>query len=354
MVENKAEISYLQWLATETPTQWWHDSAEPAELEQGILHKASGVTTNPVLIAKTLQTSPGYWAAQLKGISCDLALPQRTEQIIRGVVCRTAKLFEVEYENSQGERGYVCAQVNPSIASDVNAMVEMAKRFSEWAPNISVKLPATASGLEALEECIAQGISITSTVSHSVPQVIAVAERHHKGMQRAVKAGKRKAKCFAVIMIGRIDDYLRNVADDIKADVSESDIMQAGIAVTKRAYSIFKERKYETTLLVAALRGAYHMEALTGADLIVSIHPKYQMELLKPAVLRDSCRIEVPVDAKVITRLSKINDFVRIYESEGMKPQEFITYGLTQRTLEQFFFAGWSIIENWLFNKTKV
>ena len=24
--------SYLQWLVTETPTTWWHDSADPDEL----------------------------------------------------------------------------------------------------------------------------------------------------------------------------------------------------------------------------------------------------------------------------------------------------------------------------------
>ena len=41
----------------------------------------------------------------------------------------------------------------------------MAHRFTAWAPNIAVKLPATSAGLDVLEECIAEGITITATVS---------------------------------------------------------------------------------------------------------------------------------------------------------------------------------------------
>jgi hypothetical protein len=31
-----AEMNYLQWLSQETETVWWHDSAEPAEIAQGL------------------------------------------------------------------------------------------------------------------------------------------------------------------------------------------------------------------------------------------------------------------------------------------------------------------------------
>ena len=38
-------------------------------------------------------------------------------------------------------------------------------------------------------------------------------------------------------------------------------------------------------------------------------------------------------------------DFVRAYEPDGMRPEEFITFGPTQRTLAQFIDAGWLLIE---------
>ena len=118
-----------------------------------------------------------------------------------------------------------------------------------------MKLPATAAGLDVLEDCAAEGITTTATVSFTVPQVLAIAERHRAGSARARANGVEPGKCFAVIMIGRLDDYLREVAHDNQAAVSESDIRQAGLAVTKRAYSIYKERGYDAVLLVAALRG---------------------------------------------------------------------------------------------------
>ena len=43
--------------------------------------------------------------------------------------------------------------------------------------------------------------------------------------------GVKPGECFAVIMIGRLDDYLREVAADNRAPVSESDIRQSGLAV---------------------------------------------------------------------------------------------------------------------------
>ncbi len=40
---------YLQWLARETRTCWWHDSAEPMEVDRAIGRGAVGATTNPLL-----------------------------------------------------------------------------------------------------------------------------------------------------------------------------------------------------------------------------------------------------------------------------------------------------------------
>jgi transaldolase len=167
-------------------------------------------------------------------------------------------------------------------------MLEMAVRFSSWAPNISVKLPATAAGMAVLEECAARGICVTSTVSFTVAQVAAAAEAYQRGRLRAERAGLPPAPCFAVIMIGRVDDYLREVITDGRLEVSEADIKLAGLAITKRAYELFRERKYQAQLLIAALRGVHHMEGLCGGQLVMSIHPGIQKLLVAPGVPRTS------------------------------------------------------------------
>ena len=337
--------SYLRWLVDATPTPWWHDSADPEELDRGLAQGACGVTTNPVLTYRALRAQPAFWRERVGPLDPGLDPSAKAERLMQAVVTDAAKKLEPHYRASGGEVGYVCAQVNPTKASDRETMLAMARRFHAWAPNIAVKLPVTAAGLDVLEDCVAEGITITATVSFTVPQVVTVAERHRLGAARARANGIVPGHCFAVIMIGRLDDYLRDVAWDSGVDVSESEIRQAGLAVSKRAYEIYRAEEYEAVLLVAALRGTYHMTELAGAELIMSIHPKVQALLLKPTTPREQ-RIDLPIDPASIERLQAMPEFVRSYEPYGMKPDEFITYGATQRTLSQFNEVGWAMLES--------
>ena len=339
-----SEDSYLRWLVSETPTRWWHDSGDPDELDRGLAHGASGVTTNPVLSAQTLRARPDTWRPQVGTLPKDMKPGERAEKLMNAVVRSAALKLEPQYRASSGEQGYVCAQVDPNRAGDRATMLAMAHRFHAWAPNIAVKLPVTAAGLDVLEECIAEGITVTATVSFTVPQVLAVGERHRLGAMRARQAGIVPGHCFAVIMIGRLDDYLREVAWDNRVPVSESDIRKAGLAVTKQAYEIYQARGYEAVLLVAALRGTHHMIELAGGNLIMSIHPRVQAMLQEPGVPRES-RIDVPIESEVVDRLRRMPEFRRSFEPDGMAPEEFVAFGVTQRTLSQFIDAGWALLE---------
>lgn len=338
--------SYLRWLVSHTPTTWWHDSADPDELRRGLEHGATGVTTNPLLTNQALRGQPALWANTARSVPADLTPEQRAETLMSYVVKNAARMLLPQYEQTSGQWGYVCGQVNPNRAGDRETMLAMARRYHTWAPNIAVKLPVTAAGLDVLEECAAEGITVTATISFTVPQVLAVAERYRRGLARARQAGKPTGRCFAVIMIGRLEDYLRDVAMDRRAPVGEQDIRLAGLAVTKRAYSIYQERGYEAVLLVAALRGTYHMTELAGGKIIMSIHPRVQATLLEANLPREM-RIEVPVPKDAVERLMKVPDFVRAYEPDGMAPEDFISYGVTQRTLSQFIESGWSQLESY-------
>lgn len=347
------QSSYLQWAIENTPMVWWHDSAELGELEIGLQRGAVGVTTNPFLANLALCEHRGEWAGEIEAVLSQKPAPEtKAEELMRIAITRAAHCVsrragtaERRTQNAERRTGYVCAQVNPALAADRECMLSMARRFHAWAPNIAVKLPATAAGLDVLEDCTAEGITATLTISYTVPQVIAIAERHRLGLRRARQDGVEPGRCFAVIMIGRLDDYLRDVAHDSKADVSESDIRQAGLAVSKRAYSIYQDRGYEAVLLVAALRGTYHMTELAGAGVIMSIAPPYQELLLSDELTREE-RIDRQIPADVIERLSAMPEFVKAYEPDGMAPEDFITYGVTQKTLAQFYEGGWKLLEN--------
>ncbi len=337
--------TYLNWVVENVCTAWWHDSADPAELRLGFERGAVGVTTNPYLSSVALAKNRDAWAGDVNSVLAkNLDAEQKAEELMRNVVVRAAAMYRPHYDRSNGKTGYVCAQVNPSRAGDRDSMLAMARRFHGWAPNIAVKLPAVSAGLDVLEDCIAEGITATATISFTLPQVIEIAERCRAGRKRAEQSGKKPGECFSVIMIGRLDDYLREVALDNKAPARESDIRQSGLAVTKRAYRIYLERNYEAVLLVAALRGGYHLTELAGAKLLISIAPAAQEWFVEKGYPREE-RIDNEIPLDVIQRLSTIPEFVKAYEPDGMAPKDFISYGATQRTLSQFVEAGWKLLE---------
>jgi transaldolase len=346
MEELMRDASWLRWLSDSTDTRWWCDSADPQEIKEAACHGAVGVTTNPILCAIAICGRTAAWKDSLKGICSTAISPSaKAEKLLQFAVTEAAKAMEVVIERSSDGSGYVCAQLDPSLAGKREIMIDAGRRFSGWGKNISVKVPATRAGIEAIESLAAEGIPVTGTVSFTLPQLLAIAEAHARGSARAREKGIQPAPCNAVIMIGRIDDYLQDVAADSGLSIPPDDLRRAGLAIVKRGYGIFRARRYAAKICIAALRGVYHVTNLAGADIVASIHPKYQFPLLDPSVPKESL-YDVPVDRGSVERLMDMPEFRRAYEPDGLSPEEFITYGATQRTLSQFIEGGWKILES--------
>jgi transaldolase len=52
--------------------------------------------------------------------------------------------------------------------------------------------------------------------------------------------------------------------------------------------------------------------------------------------------IDRPVDEAVIERLMKLAEFRKAYDENGMQVEDFITFGSTNRTIDQFINDGWN------------
>lgn len=329
--------SYLRNMAG-TTTEWWIDSAVPEAIDAAILAGAVGATTNPVLVKRSLFNNPHVWEALHAG-KLPVSGDERAEELIRRVTTSIASKFIPVWKASNRGQGYVCAQVNPCRPGDADGMLCMAKRFATWAGNIAVKLPATAAGLDVLEECAALGITTVGTVSFTVAQAIEIARRQHIGAQRALRAGLQPGVAFSVIMVGRLDDYLRDVSQDSRSNICESDIVQAGIAVFKHAYTLVQKAGYGSRLMPAAMRGIYHVTAFTGGNITLSMSTGIQNTLAGENSFTEN--IDEPVKPVTLDRLLTLSEFRKAYEPYGMKPNEFIAFGATQRTLSQFVETGW-------------
>jgi len=201
-----------------------------------------------------------------------------------------------------------------------------------------VKMPITEAGVAAVEESVYQGVNINGTVSFTVPQAIAVAEAVERAFSRREKEGLDNSALHPVctIMVGRIEDWLRDVIKEQGQIVDPTAVDMSGVAVFKRAYRIYKEKGYRTRLLAAAYRNHWHWSEFIGGDVSMTIPHGWITRFCASDITVEN-RMDNPVDPKLIAQLEKhFPDFVRAYEPDGMKPAEFDKFGATRRTLMQF------------------
>lgn len=339
-------MNYLQWLTKETQTKFWHDSAIPSEIDVAIENGAMGVTTNPVLTYKTLQAVPAFWQGEVDKLPVDMPPPERAEALLKIVATYAAGKFRHVYDETGGEHGYALGQLDPSICMDSEKMIAQGLRYASWAENISVKTPSILSALPLVELLASRGIAVCTTLNFSVSQAMAVGEAYQKGRAKAVAAGIQPKPIFVVQQGGRLDEYLLETAKDNRINISPSIIQNAGNAVCKKVYKLFKERGIPAKVMPAGLRSVNHLTALAGADMIFSLQARVQQMVLEADPER-VCHIDDEIPNNVIQELYKLPEFVKAYEEGALKPEEFITFGVTQKTMSQFLWTGWAPLETY-------
>ncbi|MCC7007777.1 MAG: transaldolase family protein [Acidobacteria bacterium] len=339
--------SRLYQMTQTTPTCLWNDSASLQELAYSIEHGGVGATCNPVIVVEVLKKEMHLWRDRITDLVRDL--PTASEDAIAWTLVeemsqRAAELLMPVFEREGGRNGRLSVQTDPRLYRDAAAIVEQAVRFSHLAPNIIVKIPVVSAGIAAIEEATYRGVNINATVSFSVPQAIAVAEAFERGLRRREREGLDVSSFGSVctIMVGRLDDWLKLVADKRDISVDPGAFEWAGVAAFKKAYALYKERGYRLRLLSAAFRNHMHWSEFIGGDVVISPPHKWQVRFNASDVEVER-RIDVPVAPAIMSALMKFDDFRRAYDEHGMTVEEFDTFGPTRRTLRQFVAACYDL-----------
>src|SRR3954453_18004649 len=193
----------------------WFDTLSRELVASGELKKmmdedaVTGVTSNPTIFQKALSSGDAYDDDMRKlleetddptKIFFSLAL-----QDIRDA----CDVLAPAYEASDGVDGYVSMEVEPGIAYDTEKPFAQARWIATEVdrPNLYVKIPATAPGLPAIEDCTAHGTSINITLIFSLERYKAVVEAYIRGLERLVAGGGDPSKVSSVasFFVSRVD-----------------------------------------------------------------------------------------------------------------------------------------------------
>ncbi|WP_396290393.1 transaldolase family protein [Curtobacterium sp. KT1] len=332
--------------ASQTVTALWNDSADPRELSTAIHeYGAVGATCNPVIAYTCIKQDPETWVPRIREIAAEH--PTAGESWIGWKAVEELSIAAAEqllpaFEASGGRNGRLSMQTDPRFHRDADALVEQAVRFSQLAPNIIVKIPATKVGIAAIEEAAYRGVSINATVSFTVPQVVAVGEAIERALDRRAADGLPDQEFGHVVtlMAGRFDDWLKTVVKRDHVLVDPGILEWAGVAAVKNAYGVFQERGFRSRVLVAAFRNALQWSEFQGGDLVVSPPFQWSKDInanafpFRPDAIHD----EVPADVIAALRAAT-PEFARGYDVDGMTIDEFDRFGATVTTLRQFLDA---------------
>ncbi len=176
------------------------DTANVEEIRSAVrLGVLSGVTTNPSLMAKEGDVS------------------------FRDTIREICSLVD----------GPVSAE---AVSLDAEGLLAEAREIATWAPNVVVKIPCTAAGIETISVLAKENIHTNMTLCFSVNQAL---------------MGAQAGASFVSPFIGRIDD-----------------MGQDGMAVLGEIMDVYRSYDFSTQVMAASIRHPMHviMAAKVGAD----------------------------------------------------------------------------------------
>ncbi len=312
-----------------------------------------GATTNQPLTWQVIERQPDLWRAFVQQEAArdpDLTPREAMWRLFIEVAARGADMLAPLFQASGARQGYICCQVDPRDLTDVDAMVAQARRIHAARPNIMVKMPGTAEGIEGVRILTAEGIPTNVTLGFTVSQLVAVGQAAQAGLAEAETRGTDLShwRSCAVMMLGRYEDAppLKAQAAALGIALSEADVRWAGIAIFRKTHRLFRERACPTQLMAASMRlgpvvdgvqRVWHLEKLAGADAVLTVFPNIFEAFLSAyggAPLEP--QIDEPVPDDVMERLLRLPYFVAAYNEQGLEPADWANHPALQATAASF------------------
>jgi transaldolase len=266
-----------------TGTKVWSDSIDPKIINDVRAMGISGATSNPIIIADIIKGG-GFdeRIGQLieEGLDDEAIAWRLNDQL----VLDAQEVFRPVWEKTRGNDGYVSFELDPLIEDESNALplkerveryIELGKKYAQGQTNRMIKVPATESGLLALEELAANGVTLNVTLCFTERQYIAARDAIWRGVQRA-KTGLNNFKSVYSIFVSRVDVYTEKHVTQLSDDAQG----MVGIVNARQMWrmnqNFWKDKKLRLQQeIIFASTGKkltwqsadYYVEALAGSDI---------------------------------------------------------------------------------------
>lgn len=213
-------------------TKIFLDSGDFKETQQikKILGFLDGQTTNPTLIAKSLEAKEKLEKGE--------KFTEHEVWMLYGKV--------VEEISSEIPDGSVSVEVYADKNTSSDLMLQMGTKMFSWIPNAHIKYPTTKAGLEAANRSIMEGMRVNMTLCFTQEQAAAV---------YAATRGAKNGDVFVSPFIGRLDDRGEN-----------------GMDLIKNILEMYKKGDGHIEVLTASIRNLNHLlyAIKLGSDIITA------------------------------------------------------------------------------------
>ncbi|MFF1414172.1 transaldolase family protein [Streptomyces sp. NPDC058289] len=159
---------------------------------------------------------------------------------------RTCDLLRPVFEATEGAVGHVSVPVSPLRAHDTHAFRSAARALHRQLarPNLLVRIPATPAGLEALADCLAEGIGVHASLVFSAERYAEVLDAYVDGLERSLASGRSlgDVAMVASFPVGVFDAEIESRLDGLGVDPGHEVRGAAGLAVARAMYRLREQR----------------------------------------------------------------------------------------------------------------
>ena len=235
----------------------WLDQIDRTMIRSGLLARyrdagVSGVTANPTIFARALESSDAY----ADEVARRLDARQEPESIVWDLLIEdvqaAADVFRPVYDREHGGDGFVSIEVSPEIAGDTERTIAAARELQRRCarPNVMVKIPATPAGLPAIQTMIADGANINVTLIFGIERYVKVVEAFLAGLEqhRARGGDLGRVHSVASFFVSRVDTKVdeqltkkMEQLDSTRRPELEGLLGRAAVANSKLAYALFTQ-----------------------------------------------------------------------------------------------------------------